>query len=58
MLGHDSCLLRVGNKGADVTKSSNEEGNRLKEEENVVSVLSKGKIIASTEEEIGSSTKF
>jgi hypothetical protein len=48
----------VGDKGANVTKSCNEEGNGLEEEEYVISVLSKGKIIASTEEERGSSTEF
>uniref|UniRef100_A0A6N2M3S1 Uncharacterized protein n=1 Tax=Salix viminalis TaxID=40686 RepID=A0A6N2M3S1_SALVM len=46
----------VGDEGANITKSSNEEGERLKVEENVVSVLSRAQIIASTEEEIGSMT--
>lgn len=51
-------LLRVGNQSSDVTDSSDEESERLKEEVDEVSVLPKVEIIPATEEEVASNTKL
>ena len=50
--------LRVGNKGANITKPRNEESHGLEEEIYEEAVLSIGDIIATTEEEVGPNTKL
>jgi hypothetical protein len=51
-------LLKIGNKGANITNPNNKEGNGLEKEVYEVAVLSKGKIIAPTEEEVGPNSKL
>lgn len=50
--------LRAGDDGADVAKSSDEEGNGLEEEVDKVVVLPMDKVIASTEEEENSKSQL
>ena len=50
--------LRVGNKGANITKPHNEEGNSLNVKVHEVVISSKGNIIAATEEEESSNSKL
>lgn len=51
-------VLKVGDKGANITNPYNEEGNGLEKEEYEEAVLPKGKVIAPTEEEIGPNSKL
>jgi hypothetical protein len=51
-------VLKVADKGANITNPYNEEGNGLEKEEYEEAVLPKGKVIAPTEEEIGPNSKL
>lgn len=50
--------LRVGDKGANITETHNEEGNCLEVEIYEEMILPKGEIIAGAEEEEGSKTEL
>lgn len=50
--------LWVGNKGANVTESHDEEGDCLDEKVDEVVVFPKGHVVASAEEEVEASAKF
>ena len=50
--------LRLGNKGANIAKPHNEEGNSLNVKVYEVVISSKGNIIAATEEEESSNSKL
>lgn len=56
--GQGMWWLRGGDKGPNIPNSWNEEGHGLEKQVYEVTVLSEGKIIAPTKEEIGSHTKL
>lgn len=51
-------MLRVGNECANISESSYEEGDRLHEEVKEIVVFPKCNIIASADEEIGTSCQL